>query len=122
MEKLVDLYKALGDSHRLSILQMLSGQEIGVCEIMVQLKLTQPTVSHHLKILRQVDLIKSGKQGKLVFYTLNSCGLTAVNQLISTHFGNLLLSSHGPNRPSALRENPNLCELMGLKRSVCEDE
>lgn len=122
MEKLVDLYKALGDSHRLNILQMLSVQEMGICEIMAQLKLSQPTVSHHLKILRQVDLIKSSKQGKLVFYTLNGCGLTAVYQLISVHIESLLLSTHGPSKPSALRENPNLCELMGFTRSVCEDD
>ena len=122
MAILVEIYKVLGDPHRISILQMLSEQEMSVCEFMAQLKLTQPAVSHHLKILRQANLIKSSKQGKLVFYNLNSSGLTVVNELISNHNEKLLLSANKPNRPSALRENPNFCELLGFKRSICEDD
>lgn len=122
MDKLVEIYKTLADSHRLNILQMLSEQEMSVCEIMVHLKISQPAVSHHLKILKQANLIKSSKQGKLVFYNLSKCGLMEVKHLISTNIENLLLSSQGPNRPSALRENPNFCELLGLNRSICEDD
>lgn len=122
MVNLVELYKAVGDPHRLSILQMLSGQEMSVCEIMAQLKLTQPAVSHHLKILRQAALIKNSKQGKLVFYSLNSSGLTTFYEFISNHIEKLLSSAHEPNKPSALRENPNLCESLGFKRSICEDD
>lgn len=122
MERFVNLYKALGDANRLCILQMLSGQELSVCEIMQGLNLSQPAVSHHLKILRQADLVKSVKHGKLVLYTLNTCGLKQIYPLVEQHLGDLLRSATAETKPSALRENPNYCELMGLKSSLCETE
>ena len=64
MEQLVNLYKGLGDANRLNILQLLSGHELSVCEIMQGLNLSQPAVSHHLKILRQADLVESVKTWK----------------------------------------------------------
>ena len=122
MERLITLYKALGDANRLNILQMLSGQELSVCEIMQGLSLSQPAVSHHLKILRQADLVESVKLGKLVLYTLNTCGLKEIYPLVDQHLGDLLRSTTTETKPSALRETPNYCELMGLKKSVCEKD
>ncbi|MEW6064685.1 ArsR family transcriptional regulator [Desulforamulus profundi] len=122
MERLVNLYKALGDANRLNILQMLSGQEMSVCEIMHGLSLSQPAVSHHLKILRQADLVKNTKHGKLVLYTLNTCGLKQIHPLVDSHLGELLRFAAADAKPSALRENPNYCELMGLKKSICEKD
>ncbi|GAB6181190.1 hypothetical protein JCM14036_25090 [Desulfotomaculum defluvii] len=122
MEKLVNLYKALGDAHRLNILQMLSGQELSVCEIMQGLSLSQPAVSHHLKILRQADLIENTKHGKLVLYTLKTCGLQQIYPLVDQHLGELLQATTSDIKPSALRETPNYCDLMGQKKSVCEED
>ncbi|WP_333871590.1 metalloregulator ArsR/SmtB family transcription factor [Desulforamulus putei] len=122
MDNLVKFYKALGDVNRLNILRMLSGQELSVCEIMQGLNLSQPAVSHHLKILRQADLVESVKHGKLVLYTLNSCGLKQINQLVDNHLKNLLRFATSDIKPSALRENPNYCELIGLKKSICEKD
>ena len=50
---------------------MLSGQEMCACEIIVGVGLSQPTVSRHLKILRQTELIMDNKECKRVHYTLN---------------------------------------------------
>lgn len=122
MERLVTLYKALGDPHRLNILQMLSGKEMSVCEIMHGLNLSQPAVSHHLKILRQASLVENKKHGKLVLYTLNLCGIEEINRLVSGQLGELLQFAAGQSKPSVLRENPNYCELIGLNKSVCEKE
>ncbi|AEF93880.1 regulatory protein ArsR [Desulfotomaculum nigrificans CO-1-SRB] len=122
MERLVNLYKALGDTNRLNILQMLSGQELSVCEIMQGLNLSQPAVSHHLKILRQADLVESVKHGKLVLYTLNTCGLKQIYPLVDSHLEGLLRFATSDPKPSALRETPNYCELMGLKKSICEKD
>lgn len=63
-------FKALADVTRLRILGLLSIREMCVCEIMVALDLTQPTASHHLRILENVGLIKDRKKGKWVFYAL----------------------------------------------------
>jgi ArsR family transcriptional regulator, lead/cadmium/zinc/bismuth-responsive transcriptional repressor len=63
-------FKALGDSTRLKILGLLAIKELCVCEVMVALKLTQPTASHHLRILENVNLVSDRKEGKWVFYSL----------------------------------------------------
>ena len=63
-------FKALGDSTRLKILGLLAIKEMCVCEVMVALELTQPTASHHLRILENVDLVTDRKEGKWVFYSL----------------------------------------------------
>ena len=63
-------FKALGDSTRLKILGLLAIKELCVCEVMVALELTQPTASHHLRILENVDLVTDRKDGKWVFYSL----------------------------------------------------
>jgi len=71
MKKIAEFYKALGDEVRLKILQMLSGQEMCVCEIIDRLDMSQPAVSHHLKILRQAGLVKDSRDGKWIYYSLN---------------------------------------------------
>ncbi len=64
------VFKALADPIRLRILGLLSSREMCVCEVMVALDLTQPTASHHLRILENVCLIKDRKEGKWVFYSI----------------------------------------------------
>ena len=64
-------FKALADTTRLRIMGLLEVREMCVCEVMVALDLTQPTASHHLRILENVGLVKDRKEGKWVFYALN---------------------------------------------------
>ena len=64
------IFKALADAIRLRILSLLSSREMCVCEVMVALGLTQPTASHHLRILENVGLVKDRKEGKWVFYSI----------------------------------------------------
>jgi DNA-binding transcriptional ArsR family regulator len=66
------VFKALSDPIRLRILALLSSREMCVCEVMVALNLTQPTASHHLRILENVSLVKDRKEGKWVFYSLKN--------------------------------------------------
>ena len=56
---------------RLAILTMLQDGEMCVCEIMEALPVSQPAVSHHLRILRQAGLIADRRQGKWIFYSLD---------------------------------------------------
>jgi len=64
------VFKALADTTRLRILKLLDVREMCVCEVMIALDLTQPTASHHLKILENAGLVKSRKEGKWVYYSL----------------------------------------------------
>jgi ArsR family transcriptional regulator len=64
------MFKALADETRLKILRLLAKREMCVCEVMAALDLTQPTASHHLRILENAGLVKDRKDGKWVFYSL----------------------------------------------------
>src|SRR5579863_2213193 len=66
------LFKALGDPHRLAILATLSRakDEVCVCDFTAGLPLEQPTVSHHLRLLREADLVRSQRKGTWVYYRL----------------------------------------------------
>ncbi len=71
MNKIAEFYKALGDVTRLTILQSLTGKEMCVCEIIERLRMSQPAISHHLKILKQAGLVKDCREGKWIYYSLN---------------------------------------------------
>ncbi len=66
------LLKALGDPHRLRIVATLAraNDEVCVCDFTGALPLEQPTVSHHLRILREAGLIAGRRRGTWVYYRL----------------------------------------------------
>ena len=64
--------KALGDENRVQILKMLTGGELCACKILDAFKITQPTLSHHMKTLTDCNLVNSRKEGKWTYYSLNS--------------------------------------------------
>lgn len=73
-EKLIDLaefFKVFGDSTRVSIIYCIHDKEICVQDIADILGMTQSAISHQLRILRDSRLVKSRKQGKQVFYSLD---------------------------------------------------
>ncbi|MBK1788995.1 ArsR/SmtB family transcription factor [Prauserella cavernicola] len=70
-DELARAFKALGDPVRLRLLSMIAsreGGEICVCELTPAFELSQPTISHHLKLLRQAGLIASERRGTWVYY------------------------------------------------------
>ncbi|MDG6909180.1 MAG: helix-turn-helix transcriptional regulator [Nitrososphaerota archaeon] len=73
---------AIGDSNRIKILLLLSKRQMCVCELESALGLPQPTVSHHLGILEQADLLRRSRRGRFVFYdVLDSPALDLVKGL-----------------------------------------
>ena len=71
-EKTALLFKALGDENRLRILKLVSqGEDLCACRILDELDITQPTLSHHVKILKDAGLISARKQGRWMHYSLN---------------------------------------------------
>jgi ArsR family transcriptional regulator len=68
----INCFKALSDENRLVIIDMLSCGELCACEILEKLRITQPTLSHHMKILCSCGLVNARKEGKWIYYSLNS--------------------------------------------------
>ena len=67
---LAELFKVFGDSTRIRILFVLFEAEVCVCDLAQALHMTQPAISHQLKILKQAKLVRSRREGKSVFYSL----------------------------------------------------
>jgi ArsR family transcriptional regulator len=63
--------KAIADETRQQIMSLICCQSLSVGEIVDRLNLTQPTISHHLAILRRAGLVSVREEGKQTFYTLN---------------------------------------------------
>jgi ArsR family transcriptional regulator, arsenate/arsenite/antimonite-responsive transcriptional repressor len=68
--ELAKMFKALGDPVRLRLLSMIASRkdQVCVCEMTPAFELTQPTISHHLKLLRQAGLIDCERRGTWVYY------------------------------------------------------
>ena len=63
--------KVLGDSNRLQIVQMLSDGEKCGCKLLEAFDITQPTLSHHMKMLSECGLVNDRKEGKWHHYSIN---------------------------------------------------
>ncbi len=63
--------KALADPVRLQIIDMLSCMDLCACSLLEGLSITQPTLSHHMKILINSQLVTSSKRGTWVYYSIN---------------------------------------------------
>ena len=69
------LFGAVGEPNRMKILLLLSKGEMCVCELESALGLPQPTVSHHLGVLEQANLLQRSKKGRWVFYEVTDSPL-----------------------------------------------
>lgn len=79
-ESYAKVMQALSDPKRVKIVDMLSCGELCACDILEQFDFTQPTLSHHMKVLLNADLITVEKRGTWHHYSLNE---TKVNQLVT---------------------------------------
>ena len=68
--QLASLYKAFSDTTRIKILWALHTHEMCVCDLAALLNMTKSAISHQLKTLRLGNLVKSDRQGKVVYYSL----------------------------------------------------
>lgn len=71
-EEVALIAKALSDANRIRIIEMLVDGEKCGCEILEELDISQPTLSHHMKILTECNLLNSKKNGKWQIYSINS--------------------------------------------------
>ncbi len=72
-------FKALNDSTRREILELLKQSDMTAGEIAERFNISKPSISHHLDLLRQADLVTSRKEGQFITYSIN---LTVVDELI----------------------------------------
>lgn len=81
-ERMVRLFKALADPTRLEILRLLRAQpgETCVCDVVDHFDLSQPTISHHLKVLREAGLLRSRRIGIWSFYGLDPEGAKLLDE------------------------------------------
>ena len=70
-EECTKILKALADDTRMQIFEMLRGGTLCGCKILEQLNITQPTLSHHMKVLEKEELVHVTKKGKWHHYSLN---------------------------------------------------
>jgi ArsR family transcriptional regulator len=83
---LAQVFKALGDPVRIRLLSLIGahqGGEACVCDLTTAFDLTQPTISHHLKVLRSAGIIDSERRGTWVYYRLVPAALDRVAAVLS---------------------------------------
>jgi ArsR family transcriptional regulator len=83
---LAQVFKALGDPVRLRLVSLIGahqGGEVCVCELTAAFDLTQPTISHHLKVLREAGIIDGERRGTWVYYWLVPAALERMAALLS---------------------------------------
>ncbi|WP_101912171.1 ArsR/SmtB family transcription factor [Megasphaera vaginalis (ex Bordigoni et al. 2020)] len=76
--------KALGDSNRMTIVQLLTDGELCACDLLAYFRITQPTLSHHMKVLIECNLVRSRKEWKNTYYSLNCETVTAFRNYIES--------------------------------------
>ncbi|RVW04237.1 ArsR/SmtB family transcription factor [Rhodococcus xishaensis] len=83
-------FKALGDPVRLQMISLIAGHENGescVCDISPAFELSQPTISHHLKVLREAGLLDCERRGTWVYYRVIPSALAQLSVVLSPEPG-----------------------------------
>jgi ArsR family transcriptional regulator, arsenate/arsenite/antimonite-responsive transcriptional repressor len=85
VKRIEKMAKALGDQNRLRMLQTIANKGCVQCmDFMETIQLSQPTISHHIKILTEAGLITTDKDGRFVNLSLNDENLAALISFLST--------------------------------------
>ena len=88
------MLKALGDDHRIQILKLLHGGEKCACELLEELDISQPTLSHHMKILCDAGLVSCRKDGKWNYYEISCEGVCALRSFLRDLLAPELIPEH----------------------------
>jgi ArsR family transcriptional regulator, arsenate/arsenite/antimonite-responsive transcriptional repressor len=91
-EQVAPLLKALADPVRLRLMSLVASHEGGeacVCDLTAAFDLTGPTISHHLRVLREAGLISSQRRGTWVFYWINPDLLARLSDVLGPRAGQL---------------------------------
>lgn len=82
------LFKALNDPTRRKILDMLRDQDLSAGEIADKFDISKPSISHHLEILKQADLVDTDRRGQFIYYSINTTGIEDVTKWLFQFLNN----------------------------------
>ncbi|MDO4493715.1 MAG: metalloregulator ArsR/SmtB family transcription factor [Clostridia bacterium] len=80
--RIARLCKALGDPNRVEIIRRLQQGETCACHLLKELAVSQPTLSHHMRILTDAELVTARRGGKWVHYSLNDEGIARNHEMM----------------------------------------
>ncbi|MGI6558836.1 MAG: ArsR/SmtB family transcription factor [Limnochordia bacterium] len=83
---LSELFRVLGDETRTKILYLLSEEEFCVCDLATILDMSLPAISHHLRLLRTMRLVKHRREGRMVYYSLADSHILELIRQAQEHF------------------------------------
>lgn len=91
-DRLVTTYKALGDPTRLGIFRLIAAQDadVCVCDITDRFDVSQPTISHHLRVLRDAGLVTVTRRGVWAYYGVDPSGMAFLRDSMATIVPSLL--------------------------------
>lgn len=78
------IFKAVCDENRVKILKLLCTGEKCACKILEDLNVTQPTLSHHMKILCDSEIVVGRKEGKWMYYSISESGANQAKEILNT--------------------------------------
>lgn len=85
IDDLSEIFKLIGDPTRLKIILALKEEELCVCDLATLLGITRSAVSHQLRLLRGLRLVKVRREGKMAYYSLKDCHITMLIQTVLEH-------------------------------------
>ena len=86
-KKTAIMFKAFCDENRLQILSLLQSGEKCACKLLEEMQITQPTLSHHMKILCDAGVVTSRKEGKWMHYCISEDGMQKVREYVDRFVG-----------------------------------
>ncbi len=123
MKQLIRVMKAMSDPGRVNILKMLAQKEMCVCEIQSVLKLAQPTISKHLRILEDAGLTESTKDKVWVNYRLADGSDSEYAMVMLQHLNNWLNDAPDTQRLlklAAKAKRENIFKISGTTKIACK--
>lgn len=95
------MLRAMSDPKRLRIVDMLSCGEMCACKILEEFQITQPTLSHDMKVLAEAGIVNQAREGKNIYYSLNADALNAMHQTLGRMF---------EDKPDCICHQKNCCD------------
>ena len=89
------IFKALADENRIQILKMLLTGEKCACRLLEKMNITQPTLSHHMKILCDAEIVNGRKVGKWTYYSINCEGVLMLREMMQVSLADAHLPENG---------------------------
>ena len=84
VKKTANIFKAFCDENRVRILQLLQDGEKCACKLLEEMNITQPTLSHHMKILCDSGIVEGRKEGKWMHYSISQEGVEETQKYLDS--------------------------------------